>query len=281
MNLDYQAKAAFNKILRIGIKTKGRTNTDRIRLLSGVKFTYNCSDGKMSAFTLRRNNPDLAIAETMAFLMGATTVDELRMAHPALKLWKAWASKDGSLGGAYGKAFNEQYRHIIHGLINDPLSTHHRMTTLIPEKFPMPGFSYNKNVEHGLFSLMPCLHSYHFLSDGEFLYLHATQASGDMPIGVIPHNAYQVQFMLLLTAYLTDLKPAKVVHQIHDAHIYENQLEAVEKMLEREPLEQRIDVKFNNLRILNFKPEWIPQINMWVKTGDFRTHPAIKIKVDS
>ena len=281
MNIDQQFKYALSKIVFEGTTTQGRTATDRHRLLTGINLEYDCSDGTMGAFTLRKNNPDLAIAETLAFLMGAGTVQQLEVMHPALKLWQAWAADNGSLGGVYGDAFHSQYGKIISGLKVDPLSTHHRMTTLLPSKFPLPGEKYNTNVLHDKFSLMPCLHSYHFLSDGEYLTLHATQASGDMPVGVFPHNVYQVQFMLLLTAKLTGLKPLNAVHHIHDAHIYTNQLEAVEEMMGRDPLDQKINLEFADFHYSDLVFEKLSPVSEWVKTSSFETHDAIKMNVDS
>lgn len=281
-NVDQQFGQIINKVLREGVQTKGRTETNRIRLLEGVTLSYDCSDGKMSAFSLRKNSPNLAIAETLAFLMGASTVSELEQAHPALKLWNAWASDDGNLGGVYGDAFHEQYFKVIKGLRDNPSSTHHRMTTLLPDKFPIAGNTYEENVKQGLFSLMPCLHSYHFLSDGSSLWVHATQASADLPVGVFPHNVYQVQFMLLLTAYLTGLKPAVAKHHIHDAHIYTNQLDEVKEMLSRTSLHRTIKLSFDDLFTLSeLRNQQFQDIPELVTTSKFITHPPIIMKVDS
>lgn len=283
MSVDSQFKLLCQQILDEGIKTAGRTQTDRIRLLSGALMEYDCSDGMMGAFTLRKNNPNLAVAETMAFLMGSRNMTDLTQAHPGLQLWEAWASESGQLGGVYGDAFYHQFPKVIKGLKENPLSTHHRMTTLIPQYFPIPGNTYTENVNQGRYSLMPCLHSYHFLSDGESLTLHATQASGDVPVGVFPHNAYQVQFMLLLVAHLTGLKPKKVIHHVHDAHIYENQMFEVKAMLGRDSIEnERIPIHFDMaMHVSRFNPMNITKIRRWVTTEEFQTHPPLKMNVDS
>ena len=129
---------------------------------------------------------------------------------------------------------------------------------------------------------MPCLHSYHFLSDGEYLFLHATQASGDIPVGVFPHNAYQVQAMLHITAHLTGLKPKGVKHHVHDAHIYQNQVQEVERLQLLGSKDQSISLTFSS----DFSAETLfsgdfSDIHSWVQTSEFKTHPALKIKVDS
>ena len=280
MNVDDQFKLATYNIQDAGIETKGRTETNRFRLLTGVNLQYDCSDGKMGAFTLRANNPDLAITETVAFLMGVDSVNELEQAHPALKLWDAWACDHRELGGVYSEAFHSQYPKVVKGLIDNPLSTHHRMTTLIPDKFPIPGNTYDENVKQGKYSLMPCLHSYHFLSDGESLFLHATQASADIPVGVFPHNVYQVQFMLLFTAKLTGLKPVMATHHIHDAHIYMNQMAEVEIMQKRDSSDHRIDVGMH-MELDELKSHNVYNIRNRFFTSDFSTQGPLKMKVDS
>ena len=235
--IDLQLLHTINEIKRKGVKTEGRTPQSRIRLFEGMNLSYRPTELTFEVMTLRKNNPAIAFAETYAFLAGAKTVDDLVDVHPALKLWSAWADDNGDLGGVYGDAFSGQYIDVVDRLINDPLSTHIRMTTLIPDKFPIPGNTYHENVKAGRFSLMPCLHSFHFLSDGETLHLHATQASGDLAIGVIPHNAYQCQFLLMLTAKLTELKVGKVHHKVHDIHYYENQTEMMDELLNRNTLD--------------------------------------------
>lgn len=281
MNLDSETRRVLTHVLNYGTETTGRTKTNRIRVLEGIEIEHDCSDGMMSILTLRKNNPSLAIAETLGFLSGATSVSELERVHPALKLWKAWAGYDGDLGGVYGKAFHEQYINIVDGLIYRPTSSHHRMTTLIPSKFPIPGNSYADNVKADKFSLMPCLHSYHFLSDGVGLWLHATQASGDLPVGVFPHNAYQVQFMLLLTAYFTGLKPMSVKHHIHDAHIYTNQVKDVETMLKRKGSDTHVPIDFGDLLVEYLHPYNFNNLMKFIDIPVCAMHDPIKMEVDS
>ena len=56
------------------------------------------------------------------------------------------------------------------------------------------------------------------------------QRSGDLPVGV-PTNLIQYAALLLAVAHVTKLQPHEYIHTISDAHIYLDQLEAVEKML--------------------------------------------------
>lgn len=78
-------------------------------------------------------------------------------------------------------------------------------------------------------ALPPCHVMYQFSArpDGR-LDMMLTQRSCDLPIGG-PFNVAQYALLLSLVAHLTDMTPGILTHSIGDAHIYENQLEAVAK----------------------------------------------------
>jgi thymidylate synthase len=60
------------------------------------------------------------------------------------------------------------------------------------------------------------------------------QRSGDVPIGV-PSNMAQYAALALMLGHLTGYEPYEYVHTISDAHIYEDQMDKVEQMFQREP----------------------------------------------
>jgi len=59
------------------------------------------------------------------------------------------------------------------------------------------------------------------------------QRSGDMPIGV-PSNMVQYSALALMLSHLTGYEAAEYVHTVSDAHIYEDQIELLKPMLERD-----------------------------------------------
>ena len=65
------------------------------------------------------------------------------------------------------------------------------------------------------------------------LTLHMFQRSGDTPIGV-PSNMVQYAALTMMIAHMTKTIPYEYVHTISDAHMYVDQVPAVEMMLERE-----------------------------------------------
>lgn len=92
--------------------------------------------------------------------------------------------------------------------------------------------SYWNPGEFELGCLRPCMYNFQFSILGGKLYLNATQRSCDVPLG-LNFNMVQVYVFLELMAQITGLQPGKAYHKIINAHIYEDQLDAVYEMLER------------------------------------------------
>jgi thymidylate synthase len=59
------------------------------------------------------------------------------------------------------------------------------------------------------------------------------QRSGDVPVGV-PANMVQYAALLMMVAQATNTIPYEFVHSFSDAHIYVDQIPAVETMLARD-----------------------------------------------
>ena len=95
------------------------------------------------------------------------------------------------------------------------------------------------------------------------------QRSGDVPVGV-PSNMVQYAALTLMIASVLDLEPYEYVHTISDAHIFVDQVPAVEKMLEREPLplpQLRLKTKRNDLFAYRYTD---------FELVDYHPHPGIK-----
>lgn len=98
--------------------------------------------------------------------------------------------------------------------------------------------------------LRPCLHSFQFSLLNGTLYLHATQRSCDVPLGLVA-NMQQCYWFLKVMAQITGHKAGKVFHKIVNAHIYENQVELMKEQVQREVIECKIDTWINpNIKTL-------------------------------
>jgi thymidylate synthase len=191
-----------------------------------------------------------AIGELCAFINGARTLDELRAF--GCDWWDAWATPEkcesrglapGDLGpGSYGHAFKnfttdldgddpgfDQLPHLIRKLKDLPLDRTAVMSPWIPNANHREAGVKSRN------TIAPCHGWIHALVYGDKLHLIHNQRSGDTPIGV-PSNMAQYTALGLMIEHLTGYELVEYVHWIQHAHIYANQLDAVDEMLSREPL---------------------------------------------
>lgn len=187
-----------------------------------------------------------AIGELCAFINGATTLAEL--AEFGCDWWGAWATPEktlkkgiepGSLGpGSYGGAFHDfptaegptfdQFKHLVEQIRELPGDRTHFVSPWIPQ------YQGRGSGKRPRTTIAPCHGWVHVrvLPDG--LHVHMFQRSGDLPVGV-PSNMVQYAALALMLEHLTGHPASTYYHTISDAHIYVDQVAAVEQMLAREP----------------------------------------------
>jgi thymidylate synthase len=232
-----------------------------------------------------RKAPLSGIGEILAFINGADNLTTLEQEF-GVGWWKSWATPEkcekigvpaGELGpGSYGPAFHDfptpsgrsfnQLAHVVEQL-QDP-RLHQRRTIFVSPWIPF----YNGwgGVQKAVVS--PCHGWMHFRVLGNRLYLHMFQRSADMPIGV-PSNMIQYFALLLAVAQVTGLTAYQFSHSFSDAHIYEDQVDNVKEMLQREPRPfpiLEIDRSVKNL--FDFRPH---HFNL----KEYDPHPGMKIAV--
>jgi len=186
------------------------------------------------------------IGEIFAFINGAHTQKQLEKF--GCYWWKAWVTEKkcskrgletGDLGpGSYGPAFHDfptaegntfnQFKHLIEQIREFPHLRTHLITPFIPQYIVRGKCKTQKVV------VVPCHGFIHVRIIQKKLTLTMVQRSGDVPIGV-PSNMIQYGALTLALARVTGCKPHQYVHTILDAHIYEDQLPLVEKIIRRNP----------------------------------------------
>lgn len=185
------------------------------------------------------------IGELCAFINGATTLDEL--AKFGCDWWGPWASEaktsrrglpSGDLGpGSYGGAFNnfptsegsgfDQFKHLVEQLTELPHDRTHFVSPWIPQ------YQIRGEGKVPKTTISPCHGWVHVRVIGGRLHLHMFQRSGDVPVGV-PSNMIQYAALLLMLEHLTGIPAARYYHTVSDAHVYEDQVDSVKVMLDRE-----------------------------------------------
>ena len=95
------------------------------------------------------------------------------------------------------------------------------------------------------------------------------QRSADVPVGV-PANMTQYGALLMMLAHATGTEPYEYVHSFSDAHIYVDQVPAVETMLSREP--KRLPTMTMDTSVIDF----FDFRNEHFTLSDYEPHPGIK-----
>lgn len=169
----------------------------------------------------------------------------------------------------------DQVWELIQGIKNNPHSTRHRIQVYSPESKPDESLTPQENIMRGKGSLTACnISQIYTVSKGK-LSLHITQASSDVLIG-LPYNIAQFALLLELIARETDLIPGKLHMTLIDAHIYADQLTALDEsgLLFNEPK------ALPSLVIEDSFDIWYPNQDKLHMSG-YISHPFVKIPVST
>ncbi len=236
----------LRQILNTGRTKKNRTGMDALSVFS-IESRYNISD-RFPLLTGRKVWPKAIFAELLWILSGSTNVKDLEKL--GSNIWSKWRSEEferkhgyieGALGPIYGfqlRYFGGQYgtgsqnewneygyggfdqlTHMVDTLKSEPNSRRILIDLWNP-------------ADAQVSVLAPCHYSLQVdLTEG-ILSAKLVQRSGDYPIG-IPANIQFYSALIYMLAQQVGAKPGEFVHSVTDAHIYKNQVEAVEEYLAR------------------------------------------------
>lgn len=288
---DNQYQTLLKTILENGIRTPSQQGTDALTLIAPPPMRFKFENG-FPMITERNMNPKVsdhlpvtvwqqAIAEICAFINGARTTKELE--EFGCFWWKSWATPEkcakrgletGDLGpGSYGAAFHDfptsegkpfnQFKHIVEQIIEEPQLRTHFVSPWIPQYMGRGKDKQQKVVVcpcHGWVNIR--------IIEGK-LTLHMMQRSGDTPVGV-PSNMIQYAALAMMIAHVTGTEAYEFVHSISDAHIFVDQIPAVETMLSREPK------RFPTVTMNTDKKDLFAFRKEDFELSDYEPHPGIK-----
>jgi thymidylate synthase len=225
-----------------------------------------------------------AVAEIIAFVNGARTLDEI--ASYGCDFWEDYRGKGTELGlppddmgpGSYGAAFHDfetpfyrtlstrqklnQFEQLLEQIRLYPAMRTHLITPWKPY--------YTARGPNRKVIVAPCHGWLHFRVINGRLHMRMDQRSADFPIGV-PSNMIQYAALLLMVCQVTGYPPGNYVHSFADAHIYGNQIGAGEELVKREPRSfpiLRLDPTVKDL--FDFRAEHFT-------LEEYDPHPAMKI----
>lgn len=214
----------YRKILEQCIKN-GVYRNDRTNVGSYSLFDQNIKIDISKYYPIvtgRKISQRIFETEFEWFMNGETDIK--RFQERNIHIWDAWADGYGYLGPVYGYQmvnFNgqgvNQLEAVIHSVKHNKDSRRHIISLWNPAQL-------------NEMALPPCYHNFQFFVENGKLNLAVTQRSGDLFLG-IPYDVCLFSKLLLHVAFKCDLSPHILSVRITDAHIYKNQLVAINDYL--------------------------------------------------
>lgn len=244
----------LNHILENGTEKKDRTGTGTISVF-GYQMRFNLEEGFPLMTTKKLHIPSI-VHELLWFLKGDTNIAYLN--NNKVKIWDAWADKDGNLGPIYGfqwrswPSYNghhiDQIKSVIESIQKTPDSRRHIIS------------AWNVG-DLDKMALPPCHILFQFYVANGKLSCQLYQRSADVFLGV-PFNIASYSLLTHMIAHVTGLKPGEFVHTLGDAHIYLNHMEQVKIQLTRKPYElPRLEINCAVKTIDDFRYEDFTLVN--------------------
>ena len=252
-------------VLENGATKTDRKGTGTISVLGGqLRFDLSSS---FPLITTKKIHWKSVVHELLWFLKGDTNIQYLKDHN--VKIWDAWADKNGDLGPVYGKQWRswespngekiDQIQNVLDALKNNPDSRRIIVN------------AWNVG-ELGDMALTPCHCLFQFYVANGKLSCQLYQRSADMFLGV-PFNIASYALLTMMIAQEVGLAPGEFVHTFGDAHIYSNHFSQVKEQLGREP-KNYPTVKLNPAKKSIFEMTFDD-----IELIDYNPHPRIKAPV--
>lgn len=270
----------LRKVLTSGTQRSDRTGVGTLSYF-GLNNRYNMSDG-FPAVTTKKLAWKVMSSELLWFISGSNNIKDLKAIYQKNKIWDAnyedylirlgLDSNNGDMGRVYGTQWRDwqggngkavdQLAIAIDMIKHDPVSRRIIVNAWNPSELGGDEVA-----------LPPCHNFFQFyVADGK-LSLQMYQRSADMFLGV-PFNIASYSLLLHMIAKLTGLVAHEFIHNIGDAHIYLDAVDAVKEQLSRKPLPlPRLVIQDRNQRTIDdFQMEDF-------KLQDYQYHDPIYAKM--
>ena len=262
----------IQEVLEKGVEKSDRTGTGT-KSIFGYQMRFNLSDG-FPLVTTKKLHTKSIIYELLWFLNGETNIGYLK--NNGVKIWDAWADKNGDLGPVYGFQWRnwnndniDQISELIKTIKSNPDSRRMLISAWNPSVLPDTSISFSENVKNGKAALPPCHAFFQFYVAENKLSCQLYQRSADVFLGV-PFNIASYALLTHMIANVCDLEVGDFIHTFGDAHIYNNHTDQINLQLVRKPKKlPRLKINRNVSSIFDFKYEDFEFLN-------YEFHPHIK-----
>ena len=262
----------IQQVLDKGVEKSDRTGTGT-KSIFGYQMRFNLSDG-FPLVTTKKLHTKSIIYELLWFLNGETNIGYLK--NNGVKIWDAWADKNGDLGPVYGFQWRnwnndniDQISELIKTIKSNPDSRRMLISAWNPSVLPDTSISFSENVKNGKAALPPCHAFFQFYVAENKLSCQLYQRSADVFLGV-PFNIASYALLTHMIANVCDLEVGDFIHTFGDAHIYNNHTDQINLQLDRKPKKlPTLKINRNVSSIFDFKYEDFEFLN-------YEFHPHIK-----
>ena len=201
----------------------------RSKFITQVFEEYDISNGEFPIPTLRNTAIKTGIREVLWIYQKQDSL--LETAHKLLiNWWDNWNIGDGTIGLRYGatvKKYNIMNK-LLDGLKNEPFSRRHIMNM----------YQYSDFEETN--GLYPCayetLWTVRKVNDEYYLDMTLIQRSNDYAVSGAINKCQYTSLQMMVAGHL-NYKVGKFCHLTQNVHIYDRHFDAVNEILEREPLD--------------------------------------------
>ena len=254
-------------VLETGNEKGDRTGTGT-KSVFGHQMRFDLSEG-FPMVTTKKLHLKSIIYELLWFLNGDTNINYLT--ENGVKIWNAWADKQGDLGPVYGHQWRnwnsddiDQIAEIVETLKTNPNSRRMLVSAWNPSVLPDTSKSFSDNVANGKAALPPCHAFFQFYVANGKLSCQLYQRSADIFLGV-PFNIASYALLTMMMAQVCGYEAGEFIHTFGDAHIYSNHFEQVKLQLSRDPkplpkmiinpdVKNIFDFKFEDFTLVDYNP---------------------------
>ena len=254
-------------VIEKGDEKGDRTGTGT-KSVFGYQMRFNLQDG-FPLVTTKKLHLKSIIYELLWFINGETNIKYLK--ENGVKIWDAWADKNGDLGPVYGSQWRnwnnekiDQISNLIELIKSNPNSRRMLVSAWNPSVLPDTNKGFDENIMNGKAALPPCHAFFQFYVSNKKLSCLLYQRSADIFLGV-PFNIASYALFTHMIAHVCKLDVGDFVHTFGDAHIYNNHIDQIQIQLSRSPRKlpklniKRIvnsifDFRFEDFEILNYDP---------------------------
>lgn len=233
-NSEREYLSLLDRIMREGSDRSNRTGMDT-RAIFQQQLRFNLADG-FPLFTTKKMAFKSILAELLWFLSGSNDVRELN--ELGSKIWDANAYADSwipkaAFPGDAGRIYGVQWRSWRgpDGAVIDQLGNVIERIKRKEDNRRLIVTAWNPG-ELDEMCLPPCHLLFQFHIAGDELSLGMYMRSCDMFLGV-PFNVASYGLLLSMVAQIAGLRPAELVMNLADAHIYHNHFDQVIEQLKR------------------------------------------------